>query len=97
VRITASKRVKAWSTAISGACAFAIAGQNVLLYGGYPPHDDRCVFAELADSSLANVQECRLVLPTGEQLQNTHIIGRGPALYAFDGARWYHLRIASLT
>ncbi len=96
VRIDFDGQVRAWNTAIGGARAFAVDGRRVLLFGGYRPDRERCALGELGDTALEKLAECRLILPSGEPLQEGHVVGRGPILHVFAGTSWYQVDIRRL-
>lgn len=99
VRVTADDQVVGWSTEtadVSGVSTFAVDGPRVVFFGGYPPHRNRCVLAELGTGSLKNPQECRLLLPDGQELSNWLIRGRGSELNVFSDTSWYRLDFRSV-
>ncbi len=96
VRIDVDGQVRTWDTGLAGAGAFAVDGRRVLLFGGYPPHRERCMLGELGEAALENLAECRLTLPSGEPLQDGQFIGRGPLLHVFAGTSWYQVDVRRL-
>ena len=86
-----------WRNEVSGVRAIAVDGERVALFGGYDSDHDRLVLAELGDGRLDVVAELRVVLPDGRPLpRQTGVVGRGPDLHFFVGARWLRLAVADL-
>lgn len=88
--------VRAWQTATSGAVAFAVNDDMVLLCGGYEPDESRIVLGRLAENSVENIRECRLSSPLGGYSFGKRFgpVGRGPIVHLFADHQWYqvHLR-----
>lgn len=88
---------RGWHTSVAGARAFAVDGDRILLFGGYPGDRTRAVIGTLEGESLTRAQ----VLPTSvagpDTLESMRIVGRGPVLHGFAGARWYQFDLRSMT
>lgn len=96
VRIGSDGRVRAWRTEVSGAHAFAVDGQHLLFFGGYRSQAERCLLGNLRDDGVTGMETCRLVLPSGEPLENGRVIGRGPNLHVFVGTAWYGVDVRTV-
>lgn len=97
VRIGTTRQIKAWSTEVSGAKAFAVWGDRVLLFGGYEEQRLRCTLWQLGASKLVNPKDFRLILPTGNAFEGGAVVGRGPILRVFVGAAWYQVDLRTLS
>ena len=96
VRIGPSGEIRAWSTKVSGAKAFAVWEDRVLFFGGYQEERLRCSLRRLGRGQLVSPIEFRLTLPTGKAFESGQVIGRGPALHFFVGSAWYQVDLRTL-
>jgi hypothetical protein len=96
VRIEPGGVAHGWQTGLTGARALAVDQQRVLIFGGYQPHRQRCVLADLGETALVHQQQCRLVLPSGELPDASKVIGRGPILHLFIGTSWWQADLRRL-
>ena len=86
--------VTGWHNDVKGACALAVAGSRVALFGGYGADLDRLAVAGLGVERAAPAGEYRVVLPGGEPLPaGTQVIGRGSRLHFLTGTSWYQLGV----
>jgi hypothetical protein len=97
VRIEPGGTIRGWQTDIVGAHSLAVAGDRVVLFGGYEDQRGRCLLCEFGNATLDNVTEVRLRLPDGRQYTDDWAVrGRGSALHVFYERVWYRLEAMSL-
>jgi hypothetical protein len=97
VQIGSGHKTRGWHTDVSGARALAVDGDRVLLFGGYAGERTRAVIGALEGHVLTDAR----ILPTSvsgpDALESIRIVGRGPVLHGFAGARWYQFDLRSVT
>jgi hypothetical protein len=85
-----------WASPIQGACALAITDGFAAFYGGYRDEKHRCVLLEFDGAELTEQALIKLSLPSGTQLADQPVIGRGSFLHVFDGPHWYQVDVAAM-
>jgi hypothetical protein len=95
--VDSNGRVRCWNTATSGASAFAVGNEKILLYGGYREQRNACKLLGLHDQNATIVAEVSLILPREIDLTRDRVIGRDKLLHAFLGDDWYVFSIDSLS
>lgn len=96
VRIKSNKRLEAWTTQTSGARAFALGNEKVLLFGGYRDQSSSCRWLRLGEKEATVEQPVTLLLSEGESLRDAIVTGRGNILHVFVGEKWYQFSTASI-
>jgi len=94
VRIGLDGLIVAWRSGVSGAKAFAIAGDQVLFFGGYEARRTALTLARIGGDALEDHEDIDLDLPGADSLSHAAVVGRGSAIHAFVGRRWYRLDLA---
>lgn len=97
VFIDANWQVRCWENEFVGSSAFAIAGDHIVLYGGYGDERTRCVLLRLSEKSADLVGHVSLVLPSTVNLAESTVIGRDSELHVFSGDEWYKFSFESLS
>ena len=83
--------VTAWPTTITGAKALAVAGDRVLIVGGYRANADRALLTRLVGDIVIVEQEYRL------DIKPTCMLGVGGTLHLFsDDHTWYQADVGAL-
>jgi hypothetical protein len=89
-------QVRAWKTQTSGARAFAVGDEKVLLFGGYGERRGACSLLRLLEGDTQLVADVSLVLPNEVDTTKPRVIGRGRELHLFSDGDWYVFSIDSL-
>lgn len=96
VRVDRSGTRSGWTNRVGGASVLAVDQHRVLLFGGYHPHEKRCVLQTLGESSVIKSQAVELRLPSDRSLKGATIVGRDSILHAFTGAKWFQLDLREI-
>jgi len=89
-------RVRTWKTHISGAKAFAVGNERILLYGGYGDRRTACSLLKIQNGATELIGDVSLVLPKEVDLAKATVIGRNRELHVFFNDDWYVFSIDSL-
>lgn len=89
-------QARAWNTESSGARAFAIASENLLLYGGYSDRRTSCSLLRLGPTAAELVAQVFLAFPKPVDLTRAKVIGRGKELHVFSDDEWYRFSVESI-
>jgi hypothetical protein len=95
VRIDSQRRIKVWTTSLSGPRELAVSGDAVLAYGGYGEKRQDCELLRLMDAKAEHVARVALHLPHSLDPNGSKVIGRGPFLHVFTSDEWYVFRVPS--
>lgn len=95
VRIDRGKRVRAWITPLRGPRELAVSVDSVLAYGGYGDDKQACCLLKLREAHAERIADVNLILPEQIDLRELTVLGRGSALHAFAGDKWYTFNVPS--
>lgn len=98
VRVGFQGEVRAWKTGISGARAFAVHDNRVLMFGGYGSDESRIVLGSLSEHSIEHRREYRLPSPLDGRgfRDGLTAVGRGPVVHLFADRQWYQVDLRTL-
>jgi hypothetical protein len=88
VRIEAG-HIRGWSTGVEGAHAVAVAGDRVLLAGGYREHAGRVLVGRLDRDSVDDLVRVVIDVPGGRSWTSMKAVGRGGTLHLCGDGRWF--------
>jgi hypothetical protein len=89
--------VRAWTSELEGAGAFAVDGAHVLFTGGYGASATRVVFARLGARTIEQRIPCRLRLPGGRPVPRGAVhVGRGPIMHVFAEKAWHQAHVGAV-
>jgi hypothetical protein len=93
--IDSNLRVRCWKNELSGARAFAVGGDKILLFGGYGESRSACSLLTLGEVDAVVQAEVSMVFPRQVNLTEAAVIGRGGTLHVFAKDDWYQFSVDS--
>ena len=88
-------QVRCWRTELSGARAFAVGDNKILLFGAYGESRSACNLVALEEVDAVRLAKVSLVFPRQVNLTEATVIGRGGTLHVFAGDDWYQFSVDS--
>jgi hypothetical protein len=95
IRVDGQGKVDSWQTNLRGPRELAVSGTSVLAFGGYGENSADCVLLRLGKDRAERVAEVRLRLPDFVNLRQSHVAGRGTALYVVAKDTLYMFAVPS--
>jgi hypothetical protein len=89
-------RVRAWSTQVRGARAVAVAGDRVLLAGGYRELAGRVLVGRFGEDAIEDFVPALIEVPGGRPWTSMRAVGRGATLHLYGEGVWFAADLRAL-
>lgn len=83
-KISTDFRLKCWNTGLSGCHHFAISDRAILMSKQYTDAPSTGYLGILGENSVTDIRKVKFVLPSGAEIPEGQLLGRGRHMYFFD-------------